>query len=150
MNTEKVISPFQILDWRILSFNCTNPIVNISYDIDHHWQLKAHIENLPQEGSVLRAMIHIEFHFYAELNGQKLTMDGHCVALCEMDNTSMPEADATFQSLLSRTGMTNCLANLRVFLLQAGTLHQMGPKRVMLPFINLTHFNFDEMIEFTV
>lgn len=148
MSTEKVISPFQILDWRIISFNCTNPIVNIPYDAEHHWQLKAHIENLEKEDTLLRAVIHIEFHFYVELNGQKATMDGHCVALCEMDKASVPNADTIFQSLLSRTGMTNCLANLRVFLLQAGTLHQMGPKRVMLPFINLTNFNFDEMIEF--
>ena len=149
MAENKVISPFQIVDWRILSFNCANPILSISNDIEHHWTLKAHIENIEPEENLLRAFVSIDFHFYAGQDGQKITMDGQCVAMCQMDQSSVPDAESTFQSLLERTAMTNCLANLRVFLLQAGTLHQMGNKRIMLPFINLNNFTFDEDITFT-
>lgn len=149
MSEKTIISPFQILDWRILAFSCSNPILNISENIEHHWTIKAHIENIEPEESMLRAVVQIEFHFYAEQDGQKITMDGQCVAMCEMDINSTQEAESTFQSLLSRTAMTNSLANLRVFLLQAGNLHQMGPKRIMLPFINLNYFTFDEEITFT-
>jgi len=150
MSENSVISPFQILDWRILTFSCSNPILNISVNIEHHWTIKAHIENIEPEGNMLRAVVQIEFHFNADQNGQSITMDGQSVAMCEMDASSTQEADATFQSLLKRTAMTNSLANLRVFLLQAGNLHQMGPKRIMLPFINLNHFSFDEDVSFTM
>ena len=150
MSEKKVISPFQIVDWRILTFDCSNPMLSIPEDIDHHWTIKAHIERFDPEEDLLRAIVQIEFHFYAEHNGQKITMNGQCVAMCEMDKNSIHDAESAFQSLLSRTAMTNCLANLRVFLLQAGTLHQMGVKRIMLPFINLNNFTFDEDIEFVV
>lgn len=150
MNENNVISPFQILDWRILSFSCSNPIISVPVDIEHNWSIKAHIENYDSEDNKLRAIVQIEFHFYAEHDKKQMTMKGQCVALCEMDKDSMPEAETMFQSLLSRTAMTNCLANLRVFLLQAGTLHQMGPKRIMLPFINLNKFEFDKEIKFSV
>ena len=150
MSEKSVISPFQILDWRILAFNCSNPMLNIPEDIEHQWTIKAHIENIEPEENQLRAIVRIEFHFVAEHEGQQITMDGQCVAMCTMDKRSVQDAESMFQNLLSRTAMTNCLANLRVFLLQAGTLHQMGPKRIMLPFINLNNFTFDETIKITV
>lgn len=150
MSEKNVISPFQILDWRILTFSCSNPMLSIPEDIEHHWMIKAHIENIEPEEDLLRAIVQIEFQFYAEHNRQKITMGGQCVAMCEMGRNAIQDAESTFQSLLSHTAMTNCLANLRVFLLQAGTLHQMGPKRIMLPFINLNNFTFDEEIKFIV
>ena len=150
MDKKSVISPFQILDWRILNFNCANPILNIAGDIEHHWKLKTHIEHLESEGNYLKAVVQIEFHFWAIQNGQKMNMDGESVALCAMDKNFTQDAEAVFQDLLSRTAMSNCLSNLRVFLLQAGTLHQMGQKRIMLPFINLNNFPSDEEVELTV
>ena len=70
MSEKTIISPFQILDWRILAFSCSNPILNISENIEHHWTIKAHIENIEPEESMLRAVVQIEFHFYAEQDGQ--------------------------------------------------------------------------------
>ncbi len=148
MSENNIISPFQISDWRILGFSCSNPIINIPSDIEHNWTIKAHIENFSTDDTQLRALVQIEFHLYAEYNGQSMAMDGQCVAMCEMNKESVPEAETVFQNLLTRTAMTNSLANLRIFLLQAGTLHQMGPKRIMLPFINLNHFSFDKEIHF--
>lgn len=150
MNVPNVISPFQILDWRILSFNCTNSIISIPEDIEHRWTIKAHIDYLEPMEEQLNAILHIEFHFSMEHRGSTNIMEGQCVTPCVMKGDSIPNAKETFTKLLSRTAMTNSLANLRVFLLQAGTLHQMGPKRVMLPFINLNNFTFDEEIQFTV
>ncbi len=150
MSEKKVVSPFQILDWRILSFSCSNPMFSIPEDIEHHWTIKAHIENINPDEDSLMAVVQIDFNFFAERDGQKITMGGQCVAMCKMGKNAVQDAELTFHNLLSRTAMTNCLANLRVFLLQAGTLHQMGPKRIMLPFINLNNFTFDEEIKFTV
>ncbi|MBQ9251612.1 MAG: hypothetical protein IJ188_03130 [Clostridia bacterium] len=149
MSEKNIISPFQILDWRVISFSCNNLIPYISDKIEHHWTINAHIDQVKSEGNNLRAIIQIVFHFHAEQDGNEMTMNGQCAAMCEMDIDSVPEPESTFQNLLSRTAMTNSLANLRVFLLQAGILHQMGPKRTMLPFINLNHFHFDEDISFT-
>ena len=148
MSEKDVISPFQISDWRILGFSCTNPIIYIPVDIEHKWTIKAHIEKLDTDNQ-FRAVVQIDFHFIAEHDGQQMTMDGQCVAMCEMNKDVVPEAETVFHDLVVRTGMTNCLANLRVFLLQAGTLHQMGPKRIMFPFINLNHFVFDEEMTFS-
>ena len=149
MSENKIISPFQIIDWRILSFNSTNSMFYFPADIEHHWTIKAHIEHLDAEEEKLRAALQIEFHFRAEHSNGRMSMDGVCVAMCELDKKSMEDAETNFQRLLSRTAMTNCLANLRVFLLQAGALHQMGSKQVMLPFVNLNQFAFDEEITFT-
>ena len=149
MEKNKAISPFQIVDWRILSFNCVNPIFAIPVDIEHNWTIKAHIEKIDSDEDCFRGAVQIDFHFSAIHEGQEMFMQGQCVALCEMKKNAMPEAETVFPNLLSRTAMTNCLANLRVFLLQAGTLHQMGVKRIMLPFINLNHFTFDEEVKFT-
>lgn len=148
MSEKNVISPFQILDWRILSFSCYNPLFNIHEDIEHHWTIKAHIDPLAPVEEELRAILQIEFHFNAAQDGISMTMDGQCLALCKMDKGSFQDAEDTFHKLLSRTAMINCLANLRVFLLQAGTLHQMGPKRIMFPFIDLNNFTFDEEVHF--
>ncbi len=149
MSETSAISPFQIIDWRILRFSCSNPILIIPADIEHHWMINAHIENFDAVDQKLSGIIQVEFSFFAEHDGKRMNMDGQCVAICEMDKTSVSDPDIVFQNLLSRTGMTNCLANLRVFLLQAGTLHQMGSRRIMLPFIDLNHFTFDEEIKFT-
>ena len=148
MSEKSAISPFQISDWRILGFSCSNPMVYIPIDIQHNWKIKAHIENIDTD-TQFRAIVQIEFHFTAEHDGQAITMDGQCVAMCEMNKESADDTGSLFHDLVSRTAMTNCLANLRVFLLQAGTLHQMGPKRIMLPFINLNHFVFDQELEFS-
>lgn len=150
MNEPTAISPFQILDWRILSFNCTNSIISVPEDVAHHWTLKAHIDYLEPSDDQLNAILYIEFHFSMEHRGSANTMEGQCVTPCVMKTDSISNAEELFNKFLSRTAMTNSLANLRVFLLQAGTLHQMGPKRVMLPFINLNNFTFDEEMKFTV
>ncbi len=150
MSEQTVISPFQILDWRILSFNCTNSMLRIPEDAAHHWTIKAHIDNLESTEDQLNAVVYIEFHFSLEYGGRENTMEGVSVTACEMKKESIPNAEELFNSFLARTAMTNSLANLRVFLMQAGMLHQMGPKRVMLPFINLNNFKFDEEIKFTV
>lgn len=150
MSENRVISPFQIQDWRILSFRCSNAMLNIPADIEHHWTIKAHIQGCETIGNQLRAMVQIEFHFSAGQDTEKITMEGLCISFCAFDKSSLQNAESVFQNLLSHTAITNCLANLRIFLLQAGILHQMGPKRTMLPFINLEHFAFDEEINFTV
>lgn len=149
MSNTNAVSPFQIRDWRILSFQCTNPILSIPAKIQHNWKLHAHIERPETNDNLLHAFVQITFHFDAKHGKQNMTMDGQCIALCEMDPASVENADDVFNDLLRSTAMINCLANLRVFLLQAGLLHQMGSKRIMLPFIKLADFPFDEDVEFT-
>ncbi len=149
MSGKSIASPFQILDWRILSFSCTNQIMGIPEGVEHHWMIKAHIDHLDPLDDKLQAVVSIEFDFYAEHEGRRIGMKGQSVAFCFMDTANEQDAEQRFQAHLSRTAMTNSLANLRVFLLQAGTLHQMGPKRIMLPFIDLNKFSFDEELTFT-
>lgn len=147
--SDNVISPFQIKDWRILEFRSINPIIHIPPNIEHKWKMKAHIQKIESENNQHRAVIQIEFHFVAEYDNQKMMIDGQCVAMCEMNTDSVKNPETVFQDLLIHTAMPHCLANLRVFLLQAGILHQMGSKSIMLPFINLNNFVFDEEMTFT-
>ncbi|MBO4484429.1 MAG: hypothetical protein J5738_03480 [Lachnospiraceae bacterium] len=150
MKDENVISKFQIRDWRVAGFDCTNTVLSIPREIDHHWKINAHIDSVEPDGELLRAILQIEFHFWAEIEGRKIQMNGVAAALCEMDKSLVQDAETVFQNLLSHTAIINCLANLRVFLFQTAMLLQMGTKPVILPFINLNNFKFDEDYEFTV
>lgn len=128
-------------------------MVFVPGDIEHHWKINAHIEKAPSEDKgILSALLGIEFHFWAEHNGQRNEMFGDCVTMCQLNTLTLEvkeDPQKLFDGLISQTAMTNSLSNLRVFLLQAGTLHQMGPRRIMLPFINLNNFVFDKDIEIT-
>ncbi len=151
MDDKKVLSPFQILDWRILTFNCVNSIISVPNDIEHHWKINAHIENVPSDSDdILTAFLGIKFNFWTEHNDQRNTIDGDCVTICQFDLTNYSlneEPEKLFHKLISRTAMINSLSNLRVFLLQIGLIHQMGPRSLMLPYIDLNQFSFDQDIE---
>lgn len=146
MDKNEVVSPFQIDDWRILRFDSSNVILTIPPDIIHNWVIKAHMDKLEDSDDYMRALLSIDFQFFAEDGGQKMTMEGVCVLSCRMKKGVVEEEMKVFEGLLSRTAMTNCLANLRVFLLQSGILLRMGSKCTMLPFVNLNSFEYDKEI----
>ena len=144
------ISPFQTTDWNIVSFNYTRGMLYIPADVSHKWTLKAHIEKLESQDETLRAIVDISFKMVAEHEGNQVMMNGQCFTLCSLITEGIDNVEEQFERLTKTTAMINSLANLRVFLMQQGALLQSGQKRVMLPFINLNNFQFDEDVVFTV
>lgn len=143
------VSPFQVLNWNVVNFNYTRGILYIPPDIPHQWTIKAHIEKMESTEELLQAIIEITFSMLAEHEGRRINIQGQCLALCSLITKDLDEAEKRFDHLARTSAMVNSLANLRVFLMQQGSLFQIGPKRVMLPFINLNNFKFDEDVVLT-
>lgn len=146
------VSPLRMLDWRIADFNASNNVINPAVDIPHAWTVNAHIEHLEAAENLLHAAVYVRFSFLAEQGETKIQLGGTAAAFFSFDkeNTDSDDPQALFDQLLRGAAMTNMFGNLRVFLLQAGALLQLGSKRVMFPFINLNEFRFDEDFTFNV
>ena len=142
-------SPFQTIDWQIIDFSYNRGVLYLPAEIIHQWTLHAHIERLDNVENSLRAVVDIKFKMIAESDDGVLTLNGQCLTLCSLVTESVDNAEALFEKITKTSAMVNSLANLRVFLMQQGALLQIGPKRVMLPFINLNNFQFDQDIVFT-
>ncbi len=138
------MSPFQIIHWNVINFNYSRGILYLPPDIQHQWTIKAHIEKLKPTDETLQAIVDITFSMLAEHEGSKMDIQGQCLALCSLETKDLDNVEARFDHLTRTSAMVNSLANLRVFLMQQGALLQVGPKRIMLPFINLNNFPFDE------
>ena len=152
MNNSMAVSPLQMLDWRIAEFSASNNVVNPSPEITHSWKIRAHIDPLDSIDNQLRAAIIVNFHFIAEQDGGNIRFEGVAAAyfVFDKEKANVDNHQALFNQLLHVSAMTNMLGNLRVFLLQTGALFQTGAKRVILPFINLNDFHFDEEYTYTV
>ena len=150
--SEKAISPLQMLDWRIGEISFSNNVFKPSASIPHNWTINAHIEHLESVGPQLRATLFVTFRFLAEQHDSKITIDGTAASYMVFDPNKAETDDpqAFFDRLLHTSAMSNMLGNLRIALLQTGTVLQVGSKRVMLPFINLNEFEFDKDYSFTV
>ena len=144
------ISQFQTVDWQIINFDYVRGLLTIPADIPHQWKLHTHIERLDAEEKTLHAVVDIRFEMKAEAEGGNISLSGQCLTGCILDTEGIENADELFDRLIKSSAMVNSLANLRVFLMQQGALLQMGQKRVMLPFINLNHYHFDEDVVMTV
>ena len=144
------ISPFRIIDWNVVNFDYERGMFFIPDNLPHQWTIKAHIEKLKATEDALQAIVDIAFTLLIEHEGNHVKMQGRSFALCELNKEGLEKAEETFDSLLKTSAMVNTLANLRVFLMQQGSLLQLGTKRVMLPFINLNDMKFDEEITYTV
>ena len=149
MSTNSV-SPFQVKDWNIVNFTYSRGMLFIPADVSHQWTLHTHIEKLESQDESLRAIIDFSFKMIAEHEENQLSLAGDCLALCFLATDGLNNAEELFEKLIKSSAMLNILANLRVFLMQQSLLLQVGPKKIMLPFINLNDFRFDEDIVITV
>lgn len=149
---DNAVSPVQMLDWRIADFTFSNNVIAPSAEIPHSWTINAHINHMEPSDHHLRASIYVRFVFQAEQSGSKIHFEGTAASYFVFDKEMVETGDpqALFEHVLHGSAMTNMLGNLRVFLLQAGTIFQAGTKRVMLPFINLNEFEFDKDYTYNV
>lgn len=152
MSNNQAVSPLQMLDWRIAEFTASNNVVTPANEIPHTWKIKAHIDSLEPVNNQLRAAVVVNFLFLAEQDNARIRFEGVAASyfVFDKEKASVDDPQALFDQLLRVSAMTNMLGNLRVFLLQTGALFQTGAKRVILPFINLNDFHFDEEYTFTV
>ena len=146
------VSPLRMLDWRVADFKFSNNVINPAVDIPHVWTVNAHINHLDSPDDRLHAAVYVRFSFLAEQGETKIQFEGTAAAFFSFDkeNADSDDPQTLFDQLLRGPAMTNMFGNLRVFLLQAGALLQLGSKRVMFPFINLNEFKFDEDFTFNV
>ncbi len=152
MNNNTATSPLQMLDWRIAEFSASNNILFPSADIPHTWKIKASINQFDSTDNKLHATVSVAFHFYAEQNEGRICFEGIAVSyyVFEKDKSDADNPEELFDKLLHASAMTNMFGNLRLFLLQESALFQTGAKKVILPFINLNDFQFNEEYSFTV
>ena len=152
MNNNAVVSPFQMLDWRIAEFSASNNVLFPSAEIPHTWKIKAGINHMDAVDNKLQATISVDFRFCAEQNESRICFEGIAVSyyIFEKDKSDTDSPEELFDQLLHATAMANMFGNLRLFILQTSALFQTGAKKVILPFINLNGFRFDEEYSFTV
>lgn len=145
-------SALRMLDWRIADFKAKNAVIAPSAEIPHVWTIKAHIDHLDPVDSQLHAVVSVRFTFKAEQDKRAIQFSGTATSYFVMDTEKVKVDDpaAFFDKLLHASAMTNMFGNLRLFLLQIGTLFQTGSKQLILPFINLNEFEFDKEYSYTV
>lgn len=150
MSDNKVISPFQAIDWRILQLRFHNNLINPPQDIPQIWTLRAHIDKQRNESNEITGALHIQFQIKEEYNNQELEISGDAASFHILKTNEEKDADIRFDKLMCTNAMVWSLSNLRVSLMQAGGLFQFGTKALLLPFIDLNNFEFDKEIIITV
>jgi len=150
MSENKVVSPFQAVDWRILQLQFHNNMFNPPQDLTQAWTICAHIEKSNEENGNISGALHITFHVKMEYNNQALEISGDAASFHIFNTAGEQNADTRFDQLMKSNAMVWSLSNLRVSLMQAGGLFQFGGKTLLLPFIDLNKFEFDKEITFTV
>ncbi len=150
MSENKVISPFQAIDWRILQLHFQNNLIEPPQDLPQIWSIRAHIEQNKREGQNITGALHINFHVKMEHNHQAIEISGDAASFHIFKVTGEQDAEIKFDQLMRSNAMVWSLSNLRVSLMQAGGLFQFGGKALLLPFIDLNNFEFDKEITITV
>lgn len=147
MSENKVVSPFQAIDWRVLHLQFHNGLVNPPQELPQTWTIRAHIEKNKEKGSITGAL-HIDFSLKMFFNGQEFDLSGGAASFHILKTEE--DADTKFDQLMRTNAMIWSLSNLRVSLMQAGGLFQFGGRALILPFIDLNNFVFDEEVTITV
>ena len=142
--SEKIISPFQMHDWRIRSFQYSDPIfppalekVNLTWKLTFHKDYKYKSENKCYAG-----MLSVRFAISADgYSNDFLTGEAISFSTLSSENDS-EEAQRQMDRLLSINAAAYTLGALRSFLIQQSVL--MLRMQIILPSINLNNVEFDK------